>query len=276
MKRLFLVLLCTIICSVCVNAQNIKYLELSQESMFTPSPVGEEWRDVDSIVVTGVLGSKNYNQLRVLAEYFNLTGLDMSNCTIVNDSIDQMAFKPFNVCLCIPGLGDTEYNYGYKSIKTEERYFRVNLKYISLPQTLEKIGEGAFYWNNLESLDIPRSVRTIDDKAFSGCRYLKMVSLHVSSPSEISIGNHVFEDISEDAVLYVPQGSLAAFASDASWNSAFKTICEYGDASGISTTLVPDAKETGKVYSLDGKCVGTDYKVPGRGIYVVNGKKVLK
>ena len=274
MKRLLLILLCTIQCTVCLNAQNVKYLELSQESMFTPSPVGEEWRDVDSIVVTGVLGSKNYNQLRVLAEYFNLTGLNMANCRIVNDSIDQMAFKPFNVCLCIPGPG--EYNYGYKSIKTEERYFRVNLKHISLPQTLEKIGEGAFYWNNLESLDIPGSVKTIDDKAFSGCKYLKSVYLHVSSPAEISIGKDVFEDISEDAVLYVPKGSLAAFVSDASWNSAFKTISEYGDVSGISTTIVPDTQKTDKFYSLDGKCVGTDYNALGRGIYVVNGKKVLK
>lgn len=276
MKRLFLILLCSIMSYVCLNAQNIKYLELSQESMFTPSPVDEEWRDVDSIVVTGVLGSKNYNQLRVLAEYFDLTGLDLSKCRIVADSIDQMAFKPFNVCLCIPGQGDTEYNYGYKSIKTEERYFRVNLKHLSLPQTLEKIGEGAFYWNNLESLDIPRNVKVIDDKAFSGCKYLKSVFLHVSSPSEISIGKDVFEDIPEDAVLYVPQGFRTAFDNDAYWNSAFKVICEYDDISGISSTVAPSSRVVGNIYSLDGRCVGTDYTTLKHGIYVVNGKKVLK
>jgi hypothetical protein len=59
MKKIFL-LLFVLASSLCMNAQNIKYVELTQDGVFTPSPVSDEWRDVDSIVVTGTLGNKNY------------------------------------------------------------------------------------------------------------------------------------------------------------------------------------------------------------------------
>lgn len=275
MKRLFLSVICSIVSFICISAQNIKYLELSQNELFTPSPVSDEWRQVDSIVVSGILGNKNYNQLRVLAEYFNLTGLDLTNCKIQNDSIDYMAFKPYNVCL-IPGQGDAEYNYGYKSIKTEERYFRVNLKHISFPKNLSKIGEGAFYWNNLESLELPKCVKTIDNKAFSGCKYLKSVILHVSSPLDIILGKDVFEDIAKDAVLYVPEGARENFVYDEYWGNVFKEIHEYSDVSSISETFISLPSTNNSIYYFDGKYAGTDFSKLLHGVYIVNGKKVLK
>ena len=100
MKKIFL-LLSVLASSLCMNAQNIKYVELTQDGVFTPSPVSDEWRDVDSIVVTGTLGNKNYYQLRDLAEYFDLTGLNLENCKLVDDCIGTMAFKPRVPAVCV-------------------------------------------------------------------------------------------------------------------------------------------------------------------------------
>ena len=274
MKKIFL-LLFVLASSLCMNAQNIKYVELTQDGVFTPSPVSDEWRDVDSIVVTGTLGNKNYYQLRDLAEYFDLTGLNLENCKLVDDCIGTMAFKPRVPAVCVLGIGEDTWNYGYESIKTEERYYRVNLKHVTLPYGLKKICYGAFYYNNLETLDLPESVESIEYMAFAGCRYLKSFILHASSPSEITLGEKVFEDISEDVVLYVPQGAKSAFEADETWGTAFKTIKEY-DVAGIHNAVMTSDAGADRIFTLDGRYVGTDINALAKGMYIVNGKKILK
>lgn len=67
-----------------------------------------------------------------------------------------------------------------------------NLKKISFPDSLIKIGEAAFSGcENLESVVIPESVRQIDDRAFSGCRKLCEV---VCKSEQIQFGIAVFEN----------------------------------------------------------------------------------
>lgn len=273
MKKIIMTLM-LLIGVLCTKAQNIKFLELTQDSIFTPSPVGDEWRDVDSIVATGTLGSKNYYQLHVLAEYFNLTGLNLESCTLDGDSIEDRAFKPFKICVHIKGLGN---DYGYSSVRTEERYFRTNLKHIVFPETLRKIGEAAFYRNNLETLEIPSSVCNIGDNAFSECCYLKTVYVNVQSPEEVKLGVDVFRGLPEDAILCVPDGAKEAFAADINWGSAFKVIVDRGELSGLKSVTAEIARASnGMIYTCDGRCVGNDFSRLSKGIYVVNGKKILK
>ncbi len=111
--------------------------------------------------------------------------------------------------------------------------------------------------------------------AFAGCRYLKSFILHASSPSEITLGEKVFEDISEDVVLYVPQGAKSAFESDATWGTAFKTIKEY-DVAGIHNAVMTSDAGADRIFTIDGRYVGTDINALAKGMYIVNGKKILK
>ncbi len=80
--------------------------------------------------------------------------------------------------------------------------------------------------------------------------------------------------------LYVPVGAKPAYEADVWW-SCFGTIIETSSLSG--TTGISDAapgaaaapKSSG-IYSLGGQYVGTDLNALGSGVYVVNGRKVVK
>ena len=53
----------------------------------------------------------------------------------------------------------------------------------------------------------------------------------------------------------------------------------YGKTSGGSTgiqTVKTAASKTARIYTLDGRYVGSDFQLLGRGIYIVNGRKVVK
>ena len=47
-------------------------------------------------------------------------------------------------------------------------------------------------------------------------------------------------------------------------------------ATAIRTVETNSSNKTTRIYTLDGRYVGTDYQLLGRGIYIVNGKKVVK
>ena len=46
--------------------------------------------------------------------------------------------------------------------------------------------------------------------------------------------------------------------------------------SGISEAYLPSVRTDGRIYTLDGRCLGTDFSVLKKGLYIVNGKKILK
>ena len=53
--------------------------------------------------------------------------------------------------------------------------FCTNLKSITLPDSLEYIGEGCFGGSALESISLHPALKTIEDKAFYTCENLKSV-----------------------------------------------------------------------------------------------------
>ncbi|MDE7226353.1 MAG: leucine-rich repeat protein, partial [Ruminococcus sp.] len=83
----------------------------------------------------------------------------------------------------IDGLPVTE-------IRGDAFYHDMGLSKITLPDTLVKIGGGAFLQTALESVDIPEGVKTISADAFHGCTRLKDVNI----PSTVEyIGDEAFE-----------------------------------------------------------------------------------
>ena len=186
MKKMFMVVI-SIFMAIVSNAQNIRQVEAEEDGRFYFSLIDEDWDKVDSLVVTGVIGGE-YNfylsQITDLAQFFNLTGLNLENCKIENDEIREWAFFPTGIN---SGAKANMPKKGYTHIKTEDRYFRVNLKYITFPKNLKSIGERAFYRCNLREIDIPSSVSVIEFAAFAECDYLKSVKVHIQSPDMIDI-----------------------------------------------------------------------------------------
>ena len=78
----------------------------------------------------------------------------------------------------------------------------------------------------------------------------------------------VFTDISEDVILYVPVGTKSKYEATDGWKN-FKNIVEM-DPSGI-TTVRTEQKANGAVYNLSGQRLAT----PQKGLYIVNGRKVV-
>lgn len=280
MKRIFLLAI-SVLMAIVSDAQNIRQVEAEEDGRFYSGPIDDEWGKVDSLVVTGVIGGE-YNfylsQITDLAQFFNLTGLNMENCQIENDKIRDWTFFPTGINSGAKANMPDIPEKGYTHIKTEERYFRVNLKHITFPKNIKSIGERAFYRCNLKELDIPSSVSVIGFAAFAECDYLRSVKIHVQSPDMIDINEgYAFSGIPENVVLYVPQGTKAAFEADGNWNKTFKTIKEFDDVSGITQNVVSESNDkSDRIYSLDGRYAGKDFSVLSKGVYVVNGKKVLK
>lgn len=105
-----------------------------------------------------------------------------------------------------------------------------------------------------------------------------VVSYYSPLISSHYMGDRLLEN--SNWTLYVPVGAKAAFAADEKWGK-FPNIIETpkldGGTSGISSAVAVDGQTAEKrIYTLDGRYVGTDMGRLGSGVYLVGGKKVIK
>lgn len=159
---------------------------------------------------------------------------------------------------------------------------------VTIPNTVTSIGQEAFMYLQITSIDIPNSVISIGDGAFMGCQYLtsvtiperltsigqaafyeiyriETVSSFIKEPFEI---NRVFtQEVCQNATLYVPKGSIEKYRATEGWKD-FVHIEEMGE-SGIMHVgaLTSDAP----YYNLNGQRIAQ----PKKGIYIQNGQKVI-
>ena len=96
-----------------------------------------------------------------------------------------------------------------------------SLKEVLIPSSITSIGEYAYqYCTSMNEITIPASVTSIGDNAFSYSGLTKVTSL-MQTPCGIS--STVFEDVSNNATLYVPAGCKAAYEAADHWKD-FKKI----------------------------------------------------
>ena len=167
----------------------------------------------------------------------------------------------------------------------------------SIPETVEyngttykvtEIGESAFEGNaSLTKVTIPSSVKEIGYKAFKGCSNLESITTYNETPINLlgsagtrgmttrADGNSIFEGVNKaTCILYVPEGSVDLYKAAPVW-SEFQNILAIG-SSGINGTIKND--EPQDIYDLQGhkvKAKATSLEGLPRGIYIVNGKKLV-
>ena len=88
---------------------------------------------------------------------------------------------------------------------------------VSIPNSVEVIGEGAFYrCRALTSIVIPAGVTTIETLAFDYCKALKSVTCEAVNPPALIGSVFLFTPIA-DATLYVPAESIEAYKTATEW-----------------------------------------------------------
>ena len=180
------------------------------------------------------------------------------------------------------------------------------LKNISLPESISSIEEYAFYnCVSLDSISIPEGILHLGNRTFSGCSSLSTICIpstvsfiHDYSFSGCTSINTVYCSILDIGKIkasdasYFKEGDLQAFSNfmpDCIWHVAIGTAETYRSQSWwISTWTiiddlpVPDAitpiRQNANTNSTWHTLQGTrlNHKPTQRGIYIVNGKKVLK
>ena len=154
--------------------------------------------------------------------------------------------------------------------------------------SVTSIGDGAFMGNtNLTDITIPSSITSIGSGAFSGCSNLKTITVNIEKPISITTAagvrggtrstSSVFEGVDlTTCILYVPEGSVDAYKAAPGWKD-FKNILAIG-TTGIYGIVVSNG-EAFDVFSISGQKVkskATSLDGLPMGIYIINGKKVIK
>lgn len=92
-----------------------------------------------------------------------------------------------------------------------------DFKEISLPEGIVSIGEDAFRATGLSSVILPKTLKVIGDNAFNNCISLKTVTSHPITPP--ALGQDAFKDIHSDALIKVPSTSLNAYKTASEWST---------------------------------------------------------
>ena len=162
------------------------------------------------------------------------------------------------------------------------------VKHNGVEYKVTEIAEGAFVTNTvLTDITIPASITSIGDNAFAGCSNLKSITIYNPTPINLSAvnargftrgdGSSVFVGVDKaTCILYVPEGSVDAYKAAPVW-SEFKNILPIKTSTGING--IDYNGEAYDVFNLSGrkvkaKAISLD-DLPN-GIYIINGKKVMK
>ena len=101
---------------------------------------------------------------------------------------------------------------------------------VTIPNSVTYIGEWAFLGcSSLNSITIPSSVTSIGSGAFCNCSGLEQITCEVVVP--LSVDAYVFEGVDKTIPLFVPKGSVEAYANAIIWED-FTNIFAIGTIIG--------------------------------------------
>ena len=196
---------------------------------------------------------------------------------IIPASVTQIGNMAFYGCSALNSIIVDSENSVYDSrnncnalIETSSNTLLLGCKNTIIPNGILNIGENAFRpCDGLTSIEIPASVISIGDNAFAYCYQLKRVISNIADPNTVVMGSTVFDRISGNAILKVPQGTKASYMAADGWKDAFSNIVEMGDqdpntidvaVAGTLSSLLVNPMEIEEL-TLTGDLNGTDLRL---------------
>ena len=169
-----------------------------------------------------------------------------------------------------------------------------SLTHIKIPNSVKSIENSAFEaCCSLAEINIPNSVSSIGRDAFYRCEKLKYVKI---GENVTEIGGQAFpQSNDEDLVIeitsetpaalwgadvfgflctiYVPENALETYLNAKFWKEHADQILPKNYTSGICSVVFEQSAKKTAIYDLQGRKVA---EMQPNGIYIVNGKKVMK
>lgn len=143
------------------------------------------------------------------------------------------------------------------------------LKHVELDNGIRTIGNMAFgYCPSLGSIVIPPSVTYIGNGAFRDCGRLKDVYVNWQTP--LSLDSEIIdkEHLDLGVTLHVPPGTVELYTNAPFWCNF---TCITDDMSGIGA--IDNTYVKTRKFNLQGRPI---HGSPKHGVYILNGKKVMK
>ena len=199
----------------------------------------------------------------------------------VNGEIDKRDFDElashYFKSIDLSGAKVVAYDY-FKADMVPNYAFDSNayLEQFKMPAGVKELGYNAFMYTKLKEIDLPETIEEFGQNTFYGCSSLANVYIrHKEAPYWISWC--VFANKGDvTRTLHLYPGSKAKYEAHQytkNWIKYFDNVVEDLEPTGIHSVTLD--KETGNkaIYDLNGRRI---QNVPSRGIYIQNGKKMIR
>lgn len=151
------------------------------------------------------------------------------------------------------------------------------LEHFKMPAGVKELGYNAFMYTKLKEIDLPETIEEFGQNTFYACFELKDVYMrHKEAPYWISWC--VFANKSEQLTrtLHLYPGSKAKYEAHPftkNWIVYFDNVVEDLEPTGIHSVTLDKNTAPKAIYDLNGRRI---QNVPSRGIYIQNGKKMIR
>lgn len=203
-----------------------------------------------NIKVNGEIDKRDFDELNS----HPFTGIDLSNARVV--------------------AYDT---YPANMVPKDAFWKNVNLKHFKMPAGVNTLGVNAFRETGLVEIDLPETIREFGLNTFWGCHSLADVYMrHKEAPSWISWCVFYNKGNKVSRTLHLYPGSkekYQAYQYTQNWIVNFDNIVEDLVASGINSVTLDNETTKSALYDLNGRRIPN---VPSKGIYIQNGKKMIR
>ena len=159
------------------------------------------------------------NSVKTIGNYA-FFGCDALTSVTIHNSVTRIGEGAFNCCA---GLKKVELN----CEKIGSWFQGTGVEEVIIGNNVKTIGNDAFeYCSSLTSVTIGSGVTSIGSSAFKDCDGLTSIYVKASTPAKIEEYYGTCSLGCDNATLYVPKGSLAAYKAADGWNE-FENIQEW-------------------------------------------------